>query len=456
MSQGIMNVTIEESEEKDKENKSPVEKSSEESTQQFSQNSGFGLNESQNLERTWVTDGIRKDSQDLTPIELTKDEKRENEKQRFRVSTLNFKKANIVINEQFQAVEVDYEVERKIRKLLADHKKCKNLKISEFDKLMMILGSYKIDEIVLGWHSAYSGDLVPTKSKSGSNLKQFLEKFENANKSKNVKLDKDLNGSDEDLTWAKRILFFAQIVKSGNCLLINRDERKSEFSDSPVFGHTLELLMLQQVLLEIHQAFVNGKVIPKKLINSRKNENRIPHYVKTKSVLKGRIDTTPVAGEFKLGNIVNIVDTLITDIGDWNREFKTILAEVQAKQIDKEMKKEAMEIDTRIANILEIVFMCLVKMVSCLYICMYDDYVVKHHLMGVKAATLNMRFEQNDKLKMFFNNVRIKYGEIKDIDSGRKELLTKSFDYGSRWNSMTKFLMEAHVIGKLSKETTKN
>ena len=81
---------------------------------------------------------------------------------------------------------------------------------------------------------------------------------------------------------------------------------------------------------------------------------------------------------------------------------------------------------------------------------MYDKYVIKHHLMGMKAAVLNMRFEQNDKLKMFFANSRIKLGaELMNIDSGRKEFKTKSHDYEHRWREVTKSLMEAHVIGKL-------
>jgi len=369
------------------------------------------------------------------------------------ISRLEHRKIEFAINEQFE-IEEKYEYEEdkvsktngkviqsldyRMRQFLSDPKTFDSTKntsaITEFDKVMIMMSCYTSEETVMSRHTSGARDL-------SDKLRLFWQKFTKSNEIKNI------NTGDN---WARRILLLYQIVEEGKCALIHHksvdceDHRSQprkkvkcdENLNSPVFGYALELLLMQKVLEEIHIAFLNKYIIPK------------THGFKThlkKSVLVGRIDVSPDIKVFKLSNLVNIIEgTFIDEVIEWSKQYRGVVKE---NGRNSEPAKNALIVDIRIGNIIEMISNCMIRMVFCLNVCLYDKYIHVNHLWTIKPAILEQRI---NKLAIFYPKIRQHFESfLMESHDYRKKLCTQLLEHEQRFKLSVDLLKEAHGVDKL-------
>lgn len=370
------------------------------------------------------------------------------------ISRLEHQKIELAINEQFE-IEIKYEYEEdavsktngkviqsldyRMRQFLSDPNTFDSTKnssaITEFDRVMIMMSCYTSEEIILSRHNSGARDL-------NDKLKVFWQKINKSNVIKN-------KGSGDN--WARRILLLYQIVEKGQCLLIyhksidSEDHRSQprikvkcdENLNSPVFGYALELLLIQKVFEEIHQAIVNKDIIPE-------NDGFKTHL--KKSVLAGRIDVQPNIKFIKLINIQNIIaGTFIDEVIEWSKQYRGVIKEHGQ---NSDQARNALIVDIRIGNIIEMISNCMIRMVFCLNVCLYDKYIHVNHLLTIKPMNLEQGI---DNIALFYPKIRQHFNSfLMESHDYRKKLCTQLLEHEQRFKLSVDMLKEAHGVDKLN------
>jgi len=302
-------------------------------------------------------------------------------------------KSTHMFTQDFEIVPFTEEQKSKIaRAIKLDSVRCK---ISASAKALLMLGCYDAEEIHL------------------DQTTRFFSTTTSAWKSEMSKLEKRICPKPT----LEQIIFLGKMISSGKCLNLSE----------PLYGYTLEMLLISMYLQRVHTALVDGKILP----NSQ-----------SKSYCwAGRIDTIPQPSQLNLKIVLLIITALLKDADAWDSEYR---GSKPTKRSDE--GQEFLATDQIFGHILDTVGVLLIRLLDCINMALLDRSVHKNHMLSITHEILLKRINQ---LENYYSSIE---GNFKPFMMAghrhRKTLGPKFIGYLGRYKNIKKVLVEQHVDSK--------